>query len=86
MGQNAAVTTVRGVVLQASYRIVSRQGGERVSVVYIYGKLEEGGTFLIRDDRQRPHFYIRASDAQRARKVSKDERGQQRRAPVVRVA
>jgi DNA polymerase-2 len=29
--------------------------------------LEGGGTFLIRDDRQRAHFYIRAEDANRAR-------------------
>jgi DNA polymerase-2 len=29
--------------------------------------LESGGTFLIRDDRQRPHFFIRAADAERAR-------------------
>jgi DNA polymerase-2 len=31
--------------------------------------LESGGTFLIRDDRQRPHFFIRAADAERARAV-----------------
>jgi len=29
--------------------------------------LESGGTFLVRDDRQRPHFFIRAADAERAR-------------------
>jgi DNA polymerase-2 len=28
--------------------------------------LEDGATFLVRDDRQRPHFYIRALDAERA--------------------
>jgi DNA polymerase-2 len=61
------VTIRRGFILQASYRVVSRQGGERVPVVHIYGRLEEGGTFLIRDDRQRPHFYIRAADTERAR-------------------
>ncbi len=35
--------------------------------MHLYGRLEDGGTFLVRDDRQRPHFYIRAADAQRAR-------------------
>jgi DNA polymerase-2 len=27
--------------------------------------LEQGGTFLLRDDRQRPHFFVRADDAAR---------------------
>lgn len=58
---------VRGFVLQASYRVVSGPGGARVPVVYIYGRLEDGGTFLVRDDRQRPHFYIRTADIARAR-------------------
>ena len=58
---------MRAFILQASYRVVSRQGGVRVPVVYLYGKLEGGGTFLVRDDRQRAHFYIKAADAERAR-------------------
>jgi DNA polymerase-2 len=36
-----------------------------VPVVHVYGRLEGGGAFLMRDDRQRPHFYVRASDARR---------------------
>lgn len=60
---------VRGFVLQASYRIVSQPGGVRLPVVHIYGRLEDGGTFLIRDDRQRPHFYIRERDVPRAQAV-----------------
>src|SRR6266702_1709883 len=56
----------RGVILQASYRVVTQPGGRRVPVVHLYGRLEDGGTFLVRDDRQQPHFYIRASDARRA--------------------
>jgi DNA polymerase-2 len=67
MAQNSRVTKVRGFILQASYRIVSRPGGQRVPVVHIYGRLEAGGTFLVRDDRQRPHFFIRAADTERAR-------------------
>ena len=58
---------VRGFILQASYRVVSLADGSRAPVIYIYGKLEDGGTFLVRDNRQRPHFYIRAADAARAR-------------------
>jgi DNA polymerase II len=64
--QNARVTKARGFILQASYRVVNQPDGRRVPVVHLYGRLEEGGTFLVRDDRQRPHFYIRATDAERA--------------------
>jgi DNA polymerase II len=60
--------TLRGVILQASYRVASSPQG-RVPVVHIYGRLEDGGTFLVRDDRQHPHFYIRAADAERARSL-----------------
>jgi DNA polymerase-2 len=61
------VTKVRGFILQASYRVVSRSNGQRIPVIHIYGRLETGGTFLVRDDRQRPHFFIRAADAERSR-------------------
>ncbi len=57
---------IRGFILQASYRISSTPSGARIPAIHIYGRLEDGGTFLVRDDRQRPHFYIRASDAERA--------------------
>ena len=48
------VATYCGFVFQASYRI---QAG--VPVVYLFGRLDNGDTFLIRDNRQTPHFYIR---------------------------
>src|SRR5512142_2529089 len=51
----------RGFVLQSSYRIEAGR-----PVVVIYGKLETGGSFLIRDARQVPFFYIRLTDAERA--------------------
>jgi len=57
----------RGFVFQANYRLVPGPAGARIPVVHLYGRLEDGGTFLVRDDRQRPYFYIRAEDAQRAR-------------------
>src|ERR1700688_5131324 len=56
-----------GFILQASYRVLSGPNGERRPVVHIHGRLEGGETFLVRDDRQRPHFFIRAADAERAR-------------------
>jgi DNA polymerase-2 len=61
------VSTARGFILQASYRVANRPDGARVPAIHIYGRLEDGGTFLVRDDRQRPHFYVRAADAERAR-------------------
>lgn len=54
----------RGFVLQASYRI-ERRGPERLPVIHVYGVLEGGGTFLVRDDRCRPRFFVRAADAER---------------------
>jgi DNA polymerase-2 len=59
--------TARGFILQASYRVHSSPNGRRIPVVHIHGRLEGGDTFMVRDDRQRPHFYIRAVDAERAR-------------------
>lgn len=60
------MSKVRGFILQASYRIVTAGDGSRVPVIHIYGRCEDGRTFLIRDDRQRPHFYVRSSDVPRA--------------------
>jgi DNA polymerase-2 len=67
------MTKARGFILQASYRVVSGANGERGPVVHIHGRLEGGDTFLVRDDRQRPHFYIRAVDAERARALRAPE-------------
>lgn len=53
-------------MLQATYRVVSDPARGRVPVVHIYGALEGGGAFLVRDDRQSPHFYVHAADAERA--------------------
>ena len=60
----------RGFILQASYRIAPtgppRSPSEVAPVVHLYGVLEQGGTFLVRDRRQRPHFFIRERDSKRA--------------------
>jgi DNA polymerase-2 len=63
------VSTYRGFILQASYRVETGGNGERRPVVHLYGRLEDGRTFLVRDDRRRPHFYIRDADAIRARSL-----------------
>ncbi len=66
MRHNAAMPIHRGFILQASYRITSDGQGRRLPVVHLYGRLENGESFLVRDDRQRPHFYLRAADADKA--------------------
>jgi DNA polymerase-2 len=60
------MASARGFILQATYRVTSTPDGRRSPVVHLYGRLETGGTFLVRDDRQRPHFYVRAADVSRA--------------------
>ena len=60
------MTSHRGFILQASYRVVAGPNGRRSPIVHLYGTLDDGATFLVRDHRQRPKFYIRAVDAQRA--------------------
>ena len=52
---------VRGFILQPTYRI---EGGR--PMVYLFGKLETGETFLVRDGRGTPYFYVRRDDAARA--------------------
>ncbi len=59
--------TFRGFVLQPTYRILNDR-----PVVHIFGKLDDGNTFLIRDNRQRPSFWIRESDARNARELGAD--------------
>ena len=53
----------RGFILQPTYRIAAGR-----PVVHLYGKLANGETFLLRDDREVPHFYVRAADVERARR------------------
>jgi DNA polymerase-2 len=60
------MASARGFILQATYRVTSTPDGRRSPVVHLYGRLETGGAFLVRDDRQRPHFYVRAADVSRA--------------------
>ncbi|MBP7146998.1 MAG: DNA polymerase II [Acidobacteria bacterium] len=54
--------SARGFVLHPTYRLEAGR-----PVVLLYGKLEDGRTFLVRDTRQVPRFFVRAADAEWAR-------------------
>src|SRR5262245_43109736 len=64
----SVATTTRGFILQATYRVTGPDEA-RVPVVYLHGRLEDGSTFRVRDDRRRPCFYIRSTDAEAAARV-----------------
>ena len=51
-----------GFILQASYRVENR-----VPVVHLYGKLTNGDSFLVRDRRERPRFYVDRENVDKAR-------------------
>ena len=51
-----------GFILQASYRVRNR-----IPVVHLYGKLANGESFLVRDEREKPHFYIDRKDEKKTR-------------------
>jgi DNA polymerase-2 len=55
---------MRGFILQPTYRIESGR-----PVVHLYGRLEDRHPFLIRDDTEIPHFFVRTADADRARRL-----------------
>lgn len=50
----------RGFILQSTYRVLNGK-----PVILIYGRLEDGRTFLVRETRRRPSFYVRAEDVPR---------------------
>jgi DNA polymerase II len=50
----------RGFILQAGYRVIAG-----APVVQLYGRLADGRSFLFRDGRERPYFYVRTADAGR---------------------
>ena len=54
--------TFRGFILQPTYRVESG-----VPVLHLFGRLEDGRSFLVRDRRQVPRFYVERDDAERAR-------------------
>ena len=54
----------RGFILQPSYRIEAGR-----PVVHLWGLLESGESFLVRDHRLTPHFYVRAADRELAARL-----------------
>jgi DNA polymerase-2 len=56
---------MRGFILTPTYRL--RNG---IPEIHLYGVLETGQPFLILEDRQRPHFFVRQSDAARLRQIA----------------
>jgi hypothetical protein len=55
---------MRGFILQPTYRIESRR-----PVVHLWGRLESGETFLVRDRRLTPHFFVRQEDREAAARL-----------------
>jgi DNA polymerase-2 len=56
------VEVTRGFILQPTYRV---EAG--VPVVHLFGRLKDGRSFLVRDRRLVPRFYVETGDAQKAR-------------------
>ncbi len=67
-GPDEATERCRGFVLQPGYRIERHPSGGR-AIVELYGRLDSGESFLIRDRRPRPSFWIRTDDAESARQL-----------------
>jgi DNA polymerase-2 len=55
---------LRGFIVQPTYRIEAGR-----PVVHLYGRLEDGRPFLVRDRRPVPHFYVERDDAVRAQQL-----------------
>jgi DNA polymerase II len=53
---------IRGFILQPTYRLEDER-----PVVELHGRLEDGRSFLVRDTRRVPRFYVEAADAEQAR-------------------
>jgi len=60
----ARPSPLRGFILQPTYRVESGR-----PVVHLFGRLEDGRTFLVRDGREVPHFYVETHDSDRAREI-----------------
>jgi DNA polymerase-2 len=80
------VSAIRGFILQPTYRVESGR-----PVLHLFGRLEDGRPFLVRDSRLVPRFYVAAEHAERARELgasrqsATDQVTLETRRPVVRV-
>lgn len=59
-----SIMSTRGFILQPTYRIEAGR-----PVVHLFGRLESGESFLVRDDRDHPCFFIETRHADRARQL-----------------
>src|SRR3972149_2268345 len=57
---------VKGFILHPTYRFIDNK-----PVVHLYGKLENGESFLAVFEEFRPYFYIRKSDEAKAKRATK---------------
>jgi len=76
---------LRGFILQPTYRV---EAG--TPILHLYGRLEDGRPFLVRDRRLVPRFYVEKADAERAKAMgalrqSATDQGTLVGRPVVRV-
>jgi DNA polymerase-2 len=53
---------LRGFILEPTYRVEHGR-----ACAWLFGRLEDGRPFVVRDRRPVPHFFIHAADAERAR-------------------
>ncbi|MBU1699778.1 MAG: DNA polymerase II [Candidatus Eisenbacteria bacterium] len=67
IGKQASVMP-RGFILHPTYRIEKGR-----PVIHLFGKLESGETFVVRNDRYRPYFFIKKTDTSKARKAGAGE-------------
>ncbi len=61
----------RGFILTPTYRVVGRR-----PEVHLYAVLESGDPALVVDDRFRPYFFVRASDADGVRRLGSEAQAQ----------
>ena len=54
----------KGLILHPTYRIERGR-----PVIHLFGKLDSGETFVVRNDKHRPYFYIKESDTAKAIKA-----------------
>ncbi len=64
MNTRKASDWTRGFIVHPTYRIESGR-----PVICLHGRLETGESFLVRDTRRRPHFYVRLVDVGEARNL-----------------
>ena len=57
----------QGFILQSSYQLLAAASKSRTPVIHLYGRLDNGETFLVRESRHLPVCFVRAADAEHIR-------------------